>query len=90
MVKGDKPRAMHDASARMKTGVSLNQLVHEGPKLTRNLAGLLPNFRLHAVGLSADIKGAFLQISLNALDRDATRFLWLKNISKSVTENNLK
>lgn len=33
-------------------------------------------FRLHEIAYMADIKKAFLQISLSERDRDAVRFLW--------------
>ncbi len=37
--------------------------------------------------MTADMKGAYLQIGLNELDRDATRFLWIKDINGDVKSN---
>ena len=49
----------------------------------QNLEGMLAKFRLHKVAFTADIEKAFLQIKLNKEDRDATRFLWLREVNKS-------
>ena len=41
------------------------------------IATLLLRFRLHQIGITADIKRAFLQVSLGKEDRDFLRFLWV-------------
>ncbi len=82
-----KIRIVYDASAKTKTGISLNDIIHKGPNLTKVLIGQLLNFRLHRIALTADIKGAYLQIGLNELDIDATRFLWVKDIGEDMRSN---
>ncbi|XP_055936580.1 uncharacterized protein LOC129966195 [Argiope bruennichi] len=39
-------------------------------------------FRKNAIGITSDIKKAFLQISLNPKDRDYFKFLWWKDFSR--------
>ena len=54
----------------------------------QELQTVLLNIRTHKVAFTADIEKAFLQIELNIKDRDATRFLWFKDINKSVKDPN--
>jgi len=42
------------------------------------------------IAIVADIEKAFLQIQLKDLERDVTRFVWLKDISKLTIEDNLQ
>ena len=80
-----KMRIVYDASARVSSeALSLNDCLHTGPNLMQYLTGILLKFRTHRIAFTADIEKAFLQIELNNQDRDATRFLWLKDINKSV------
>lgn len=84
-----KIRVVYKASAKTKSGTSLNDIMHTGPKLLTDLVTLLLDFRLHEVGLTADIEKAFLMVGLNEVDRDATRFIWVRDISKPLTPDNI-
>ena len=80
-----KMRIVYDASAIVSSeALSLNDCLHTGPNLMQDLTGILLKLRTHRIAFTADIEKAFLQIELNNQDRDATRFLWLKDINKSV------
>ena len=87
-----KMRIVYDASARMSPkSPSLSDCLHTGPNLMQDLTDILLKFRTHKKAFSADIEKAFLQIELNSLDRDATRFLWLKDINQPVdSKSNLE
>ncbi|XP_078370370.1 uncharacterized protein LOC144654152 [Oculina patagonica] len=77
-------RIVYDASAKISSkALSLNDCLHTGPNLIQRLQNMLLTFRSHKIAFTADIEKAFLQIELNTQDRDATRFLWLKDIDKS-------
>jgi len=86
-----KVRIVYDASAKTASqNPSLNECLHRGPVILEDLGGLLLRFRKHRVVLLADIEKAFLQVGLNQKDRDATRFLWLKDPTQPVTEHNIQ
>ena len=48
-----------------------------GTNLIEIIPAILLRFRLHQVGVIADIKRAFLQVSVAKEDRGFLRFLWL-------------
>ncbi|XP_047141487.1 uncharacterized protein LOC124816364 [Hydra vulgaris] len=73
--KTTKVRIVFDAAAKCK-GVSLNDVIHQGPKLQRDLCVVLLQFRRNAVALLGDITEMYLQIELNPKDRRDHRFLW--------------
>jgi hypothetical protein len=70
-------RPVFDASARGRGQPSLNQCLEKGVNLIGIIPALLLLFRLHRIGIIADIMKAFLQNSLCEGDRDFLRFLWV-------------
>ena len=91
VIRKDKPstavRIVYDGSAKShKKSLSLNQCLQAGPSLVNNLASVLIRFRMHPIGIVADISRAFLRMFLTEEDRDLTRFLWREggNLSNPV------
>ena len=67
------------ASAR-SVGPSLNDCLHVGPKFGQKILEILLRFCVHKVAVVADIEKAFLMISINERDRNALRFMWIKDL----------
>ena len=81
---------VYDTSAKTKkSNPSFNDCLHRGPVILEDICGLLMRFRTKKIGIVADIEKTFLQIGLQPTERDATRFLWLKDINLSVTPTNI-
>lgn len=87
--EGKKGRIVYDASARVKDQRSLNECMYKGPSMLEDMTKLLIKFRTGKVGITADVEKAFLQIGIQESDRDVTRFLWLKDIEKDASEDNI-
>lgn len=71
-----KLRVVFDALSHEEGSPSLKNCLLKGPNLNPDLMSILIRFRLHEVAYMADIKKAFLQISLSERDRDTVTFLW--------------
>ena len=85
-----KVRIVIDPSVKTREEVSLNDLFYKTPNLVENLLGILLRFRTFRFVLSSDIEKAFLMIGVNPEDRDAVRFLWLKDPTKPVMKDNIQ
>ncbi|XP_018307562.1 uncharacterized protein [Mycetomoellerius zeteki] len=72
-------RPVFDASVQGKDQPSLNQCLETGPNLIELIPSLLSRFRENKIGLIADIRKAFLQISVASKKRDVMRFLWKRS-----------
>ena len=73
--KPEKVRIVFDCASRC-CGVSLNDLLMQGPQLMNNLVSVLTRFRLENTALVADIEEMFHQVMVAPEDRDAMQFLW--------------
>lgn len=67
-------RPVLEASVKFK-GLSLNDVLHQGPKLQNDLVDVLVRFRRLPIALVCDIT-VYLQIHLRPTDRSVHRFLW--------------
>ena len=73
--KPDKIRVVFDCSSKYR-GISLNQLLLQGPDMINNLLGVLLRFRLEEVAVMSDIECMFYQVKVTPDDRDYLRFFW--------------
>jgi hypothetical protein len=71
-----KCTAVFDAAAKGLEGVSLNDCLLPGPALQPDLMSLLIRFRCHCIGMRADVRKMFSQITLPPEDQNVHRFLW--------------
>ena len=70
-----KVRIVFDCAAKCN-GISLNDMIHAGPKLQQDLFNVLVRFRRNPVGIACDIKEMYLQIEIEEQDRSHFRLLW--------------
>ena len=70
-----KTRIVFDASA-AQNGISLNDIIHQGLKLQRDLVNVLMRFRRYPVVIIGDISEMYLQVKVKGEDRSLFRFLW--------------
>ncbi|CAC5373897.1 unnamed protein product [Mytilus coruscus] len=80
-----KTRIVFDASAKFQ-GISLNDTIHQGPKLQPDLFDVLLRLRKYPVALVCDIAEMYLRIKIAPDDRPYHRFLWRAMKSEQVPE----
>lgn len=71
-----KLRTVFNASAKTSTGISLNDIMYEGPNIYNNLFEVILRFRLYKYAFSCDIVKMFRAISLNPEQTSLQRVLW--------------
>jgi hypothetical protein len=86
----NKLRIVYDGSAKIGNEMSINDCLEPGPVILPNLIGCLIRFRIPPFSIICDIEKAFLQVSIHPSHRDSTRFLWLKDPSLPLSQQNLR
>ena len=76
--KPDKLRVVFECATKYRDK-SLNDRCFKGPDLMNNLSHVLLNFRVHQYAIQSDIKAMYNQVCVPVSDRNALRFLWLKD-----------
>lgn len=69
-------RVVFNASAKTSTGYSLNDVMHRGPNLQKDLFSLILKWRGYQCALTADIEKMFRQILLNEVDQKYQKIIW--------------
>ncbi|CAI6357679.1 unnamed protein product [Macrosiphum euphorbiae] len=84
-----KLRVVFDASAKSSSGVSLNDILHVGPKLQTDISDLLHRCRLHKFMFTADICKMYRQITVIPEDRQYQHIIWRPHIERPLLEYEL-
>ncbi|CAI5446829.1 unnamed protein product [Caenorhabditis angaria] len=84
-----KTRIVYDGSSKQRGCLSLNECAFAGPSILQSIVGILLRARTRKFLVTADVEKAFHMVSLQEQCRDLTRFLWLKDINKPPTSNNI-
>ena len=90
VVNSKKVRIVYDASAKLRGGKSLNECLYRGPIIMPDLADLLIRFRVPKIAMWADIEKAFHTLELAEEDREVTKFIWVKDIQKPISNQNIQ
>ncbi|UYV72617.1 hypothetical protein LAZ67_10000067 [Cordylochernes scorpioides] len=85
-----KLRVVFNASSKTTTGYSLNDILHTGPKLQKDIFPLLLRFRSHSIAISADITKMYRQILVHPEDTPYQRIIWRDESGQSLKEYELK
>ena len=85
--KSTKLRIVYNASAGSQP---LNKHLLQGDSKIPHIAAMLLRMRTYEMVITADIRKAFHQVALQEKDRDALRLFWVRDLTKPVTETNLK
>ncbi|XP_070854779.1 uncharacterized protein [Drosophila suzukii] len=74
-----KCRVVFDGSGKDSSGISLNDRLHIGPPIQRDLLGVCLRFRQHRYVLCADIEKMFRGIQVSRRHTNFQRIVWRKN-----------
>ena len=85
-----KLRVVFDASCKTSSNVSLNQLLHKGPKIQQDIFDVLIRFRQHRYVFTGDIEKMYRQILVAEQDTCFQLIWWRDDPTKSLNVYKLK
>ncbi|UYV77234.1 hypothetical protein LAZ67_15000201 [Cordylochernes scorpioides] len=85
-----KLRVVFNASSKTTTGYSLNDILHTGPKIQKDIFLLLLRYRSHPIAISADITKMYRQILVHPEDTPYQRIIWRDESGQGLKEYELK
>lgn len=80
-----KLRVVFNGSSKSSSGLSLNDILHCGAKLQRDITDILLWTRTHRIMFSTDVVKMFRQISVHEDDWDLQRILWFDSDGNLLT-----
>uniref|UniRef100_A0A914YFE1 Peptidase A2 domain-containing protein n=1 Tax=Panagrolaimus superbus TaxID=310955 RepID=A0A914YFE1_9BILA len=87
--KTTSARLVFDGSCKTEKGESINDKLLTGDNRLPDLTGVLLRGRLYPIIVASDIKKAFLQVHLKDASKKYVRFLFIKDLSKPLTRDNI-
>ncbi|XP_072401139.1 uncharacterized protein [Diabrotica undecimpunctata] len=84
-----KCRAVFDASSKSSTGISLNDVMHSGPRLQQDLTNILIHWRSYKIAYTADLEKMFSQIKIAEEDQVYQKILWRQSVKEQIKEYQL-
>jgi hypothetical protein len=79
-----KLRVVFDASMKTSKGVSLNDLMYNGPVVQNELSDILLLFRLHKYVVTCDIRHMYRNINIDKNQRSLQNILWRDNPEEEI------
>ncbi|XP_055714786.1 uncharacterized protein LOC129808906 [Phlebotomus papatasi] len=80
-----KVRIVFNASAKSRSGLSLNDCLMVGPSIQPTLVSILLQFRYKPYAFTCDIVKMYLQVLIHPPHRDYQRFVWRDDSSQNLT-----
>lgn len=81
-----KLRVVFDGSAPSSSGLSLNDVLYQGPKVQSDLLDILLRFRMHSIVITADIAKMYRQVLIHPEDRALQRIWYIETPEQSLKE----
>ncbi|XP_046802095.1 uncharacterized protein LOC111677476 [Lucilia cuprina] len=84
-----KLRVVFNGSCKTSSGLSLNDILHTGPKLQLEISDVITRWRQYRYVFSADIEKMFRQVMVDSRDWAYQQILWTSSQSSSVVPYHL-